>query len=1173
MGFTHLHVHTEYSLLDGSSKINEIVKQAKKLGMTSLAITDHGAMYGAVNFYNACKKEGIKAIIGCEVYVAPESRFDKDNRVSDEKYRHLVLLVKNETGYKNLIKLVSIGYTEGFYYKPRIDMEVLAKYSEGLIALSACLAGEVPMYLARGDYEAAKKTALNFLNIFGEGNYYLELQDHGILEQKRVNQGILKLSRELGIPLVITNDVHYTYKEDAEPHDVLLCIQTGKKVTDPDRMRYEGGQFYLKSEEEMRALCQFAPEAADNTEIVASKCNYDFVFNKYKLPRYDVPNGMTSYEYLTKLCEEGLTKRFGAEAIKHRPRLEYEMSTIRDMGFVDYFLIVWDFIKYAKDNGIPVGPGRGSAAGSLVSYCLEITNINPIRFDLIFERFLNKERVSMPDIDIDFCYVRRPEVIDYVVRKYGKERVVQIVTFGTMGARGVIKDVARALDIPLDVSNRLAKMVPGDPKITLDKALEQSLDFKQEYESDSSIRNLVDTAKRLEGLPRHTSIHAAGVVISDAPVDTYVPLSRGSDENVTTQYTMTLVEKLGLLKMDFLGLRTLTVIDNALKLVNKGRKASEKLSFENSEYDDKAVYEYIASGKTDGVFQLESPGMTSFMQKLKPANIEEIIAGIALYRPGPMDFIPKYLEWRENPSKIEYDCPQLEPILKNTYGCIVYQEQVMQIVRDLAGYSYGRSDLVRRAMSKKHADELEAEEKNFIYGNAEEGIKGCVGNGISEEAAKSIFAKMMDFAEYAFNKSHAAAYAVVTYQTAYLKCHYPVEFMAALMTSVIDDSNKVSKYIKSCEAMKIPILPPDINVSDSYFTVENGKIRFGLVAIKGLGNMVSDNIIREREQNGKYEDFYDLVNRNSQKDMNKKSLESFIKSGALDSLEGSRRQKMLVYEKVISLVNDERKESMSGQLSLFDLFSDAAPKEKFTYPNEPDYSFAEKLEYEKATLGIYISGHPLDEYKGLLEKNVTATADMFEAFAEDDEVYEDQVINPEAVSVNESRLVQDEYETIGGIISGITIKTNKQNKQFAFFMLEDNYGEVECLCFAKVYEGLRSYIRKDNRIFVRGRVSIEPGKAAKLVVASIKSFDDIPKRLWINFPDLSTIDANRTQLYNLLKNYPGNSEVRVNASAEKVKRIFTDVDGVDICADLINDVEKAYGKKNIYVEYLKVFDK
>ena len=923
VAFTHLHVHTEYSLLDGSCKIKELAARAKELGMDSMAITDHGVMYGVIDFYRAAREVGIKPIIGCEVYVAPGSRFDRENTNSEDRYYHLVLLAENDTGYHNLMKIVSKGFVDGFYYKPRVDYEVLETYHEGVIALSACLAGEVQRYLARGMYEEACRSARHYEEIFGKGNFFLELQDHGISTQKMVNQGLMRMSRELSMDLVATNDIHYILAEDAAAHDILLCIQTGKKVSDENRMRYEGGQYYVKSEEEMRALFPYAQEAIDNTHKIAERCNVEIEFGVTKLPKYEVPEGYDSWSYLNKLCQDGMAKRYPNDDGTLQERLSYELGVIHNMGYVDYFLIVWDFIHFARSHDIMVGPGRGSAAGSIVSYCLEITNIDPVRYDLLFERFLNPERVSMPDIDIDFCFERRQEVIDYVVEKYGKEQVVQIVTFGTLAAKGVVRDVGRVLDLPYARCDAIAKMIPGDLGMTLDKALKQSPDLREAYQNDDEVRYLIDMAKRLEGLPRHTSMHAAGVVIGQRAMDEFVPLSRASDGTITTQFTMTTLEELGLLKMDFLGLRTLTVIQNAVRQAEENYGVH--LVMEEIDYNDKEVLASIGTGKCDGIFQLESSGMKSFMKELRPENLEDIIAGISLYRPGPMDFIPRYLKGKNDKDSITYECPQLEHILGPTYGCIVYQEQVMQIVRDLAGYTMGRSDLVRRAMSKKKAAVMEKERQNFVYGNPEEHVKGCIENGIDEKTANHIYDEMIDFARYAFNKSHAACYAVVAYQTAYLKYYYPKEFFAALMTSVMDNVNKVSEYILTCRQMGIRILPPDINEGQSGFSVSGDAIRYGLSAIKSIGRNVVDEIIRERKNNGLFTSIDDFVERMGGREVNKRTLENFIKAGAMDSLPGNRRQKTMIAPELLDQKNKDRKNVLEGQLSLFDF---AAEEEK-----------------------------------------------------------------------------------------------------------------------------------------------------------------------------------------------------------------------------------------------------
>ena len=1112
MSFTHLHVHTEYSLLDGASKIPELVHQAKELGMDSIAITDHGVMYGVIDFYRAAKKEGIKPIIGCEVYVAPGSRFDKEAGKNENRYYHLVLLAENDTGYHNLMKIVSRGFTEGYYYKPRVDREVLQEFHEGIIALSACLAGEVATYLRQGFYEEAKKAALEHVEIFGENNYFLELQDHGIDDQQTVNQGLLRMSQETGIPLVATNDIHYVKKEDAEAHDILLCIQTGKKVADEDRMRYEGGQYYLKSPEEMEALFPYAKQALENTGKIAKRCNVEIVFGEQKVPKYEVPEGFTSYSYLKALCQEGLERRYDPVTPQLQERLDYELSTIETMGYVDYFLIVWDFIKYAKDHGIAVGPGRGSAAGSIVSYCLEITNIDPIRFNLLFERFLNPERVTMPDIDVDFCYERRQEVIDYVVRKYGKEKVVQIVTFGTMAARMVIRDVGRVLDMPYAAVDRIAKMIPmgqNGHNPTIKEALTISSDLKKAYDEEEDVRYLLDMSQRLEGLPRHASMHAAGVVIGQKAIDEFVPLSRGSEDAITTQFTMTTIEELGLLKMDFLGLRTLTVIQDAVRNIKQSKGIDIDIDHLNME--DPEVYDLLCTGQTDGIFQLESNGMKSFMKELKPRNIEDIIAGISLYRPGPMDFIPLYIKGKEHPETITYDCPQLEKILSPTYGCIVYQEQVMQIVMELAGYTLGRSDLVRRAMSKKKGDVMQRERQNFVYGNEEEHVPGCINRGIDEKTANKIFDEMIDFAKYAFNKSHAAAYAVVAYQTAYLKCHYPAEFMAALITSVLDRTDKVSEYIAHCRKLDIPILPPDINEGYSQFSVSGNAIRYGLSALKSVGRPVIDAIVAEREAHGRYRDLKDFISRLSNKEVNKRTIESFIKSGALDSFPANRRQMMMIYVQLIDQVNQEKKSAMTGQMSLMDLLGEEEKKAfDIKYPDVAEYGKEEKLSFEKEVLGIYVSGHPLEDYQNLMDTNINATTHDFIADAETGEtVAKDQI-----------------YYTIGGMIAARTVKMTKSNQNMAFITLEDLLGSLEVVVFPKKYEQYRSILEPDSKILVYGRASISEDEG-KLLLERAVSFDEIPKHVYVQCLNKEAYAQQENAIYDIIDKYPGSSPVTV----------------------------------------------
>ncbi len=1148
MAFTHLHVHTEYSLLDGSSKIEELVARAKELGMDSLAITDHGVMYGVVAFYKAAKAAGIKPILGSEVYVSPGSRFDREPGGGQERYYHLVLLAENDTGYHNLMKIVSKGFVDGFYYRPRVDYEILEQYHEGVIALSACLAGEVPRYLERGLYDQAREAALRYEKIFGKGNFFLELQDHGIPAQKMVNQGLLRLSRELGIDLVATNDIHYTYDSDVDAHDILLCIQTGKKVADENRMRYEGGQYYCKSEEEMRRLFPYAQEAIDNTQKIADRCNVEIEFGVTKLPEYQVPEGYDSWSYLNHLCEEGMKKRYPQDDGALKKRLDYELDVIHTMGYVDYFLIVWDFIHFAKSHGISVGPGRGSAAGSIVAYCLEITDIDPIRYNLLFERFLNPERVSMPDIDVDFCFERRQEVIDYVVEKYGKDQVVQIVTFGTFAARGVVRDVGRVLDLPYAKCDSIAKMIPKDLGITLDKALKSSPDLRNAYETDEEVRYLIDMSKRLEGLPRHTSMHAAGVVISRTNVDEYVPLSRGADGTITTQFTMTELEELGLLKMDFLGLRTLTVIQNAVDQAEKNHQV--KLDLNAIDYNDPNVMDMIGSGKDEGVFQLESGGMKSFMKELKPRTLEDIIAGISLYRPGPMDFIPKYLKGKNDPSSITYDCPQMEPILEPTYGCIVYQEQVMQIVRDLAGYTMGRSDLVRRAMSKKKASVMEKERQNFVYGNPEEGVKGCIANGIDEKTANHIYDEMIDFAKYAFNKSHAACYAVVSYQTAYLKYYYPQEFMAALLTSVLDNTTKISEYILTCRQMGISILPPDINEGVSGFSVSGENIRYGLSAIRSIGRNVVEAIVRERDRNGPFVTLDDFVSRMSGKEINKKTVENFIKAGAMDSLPGNRRQKLLVMPEMMEQKSREKKTAMEGQLSLFE-FAAEEDKRNFqiSMPRVEEFPREEMLAMEKEVLGVYVSGHPLEEYEEGWRKNITAMTTDF-------------IVDPDT---DEAKVADGQMVTVGGMVSERTIKITKTGKNMAFVTLEDLVGSVEVLVFPKDFEANRDLLTEDAKLFIRGRVSLGDEPAGKLICQQVIPFSKIPKDLWLQFADLEAYQAAEKQLMDTLMLSDGGDRVIIYLKKEKARKILPPGWNVDASRELLGKLTQFYGEKNVKV--------
>ena len=1148
MSFTHLHVHTEYSLLDGSNKIKEYVARVKELGMNSAAITDHGVMFGCIDFYKEARAQGIKPILGCEVYVAPGSRFDRETSRGEDRYYHLVLLAENNTGYSNLMKIVSAGFIDGFYYKPRVDMEILEKYHEGIIALSACLAGEVARAMVRNQYEMGKEAALRYEKIFGKGNFFLELQDHGISEQRMVNQQLMRLSAETGIELVATNDIHYTYAEDADSHDILLCLQTGKKITDEDRMRYEGGQYFVKSEAEMASLFPYAPQAIENTQKIADRCNVEIEFGVTKLPKFDVPEGYTSWEYLNKLCYDGLEERYYPATDELKARLKYELDTIKTMGYVDYFLIVWDFIKFARDHDIMVGPGRGSAAGSIVSYTLGITQLDPMRYQLLFERFLNPERVTMPDIDVDFCFERRPEVIDYVTRKYGKDRVVQIVTFGTLAARGVIRDVGRVLDMPYAQVDSIAKMIPNELNITIDKALQMNHELRELYQGNEEVAHLIDMSRRLEGLPRHTSMHAAGVVIGSRPLVEFVPLSRGSDGTIVTQFTMTTLEELGLLKMDFLGLRTLTVIQNATKLAE--RYSNKKIDLLHIDYNDPKVLGMIGASKTVGVFQLESAGMKNFMKELKPQSLEDIIAGISLYRPGPMDFIPKYIEGKNNQDNIQYDCKELEPILAPTYGCIVYQEQVMQIVRDLAGYSYGRSDQVRRAMSKKKADVMEKEKNYFIYGNEEIGVEGCIKRGIPEEVAIKIFDDMTDFAKYAFNKSHAAAYAVVSYQTAYLKCHYPVDFMAALMTSFMEHTGKITEYIMNCRKMGIEILPPDINEGEYRFTPYEGNIRYGLAAIKGVGRPVIDEIVAERELGGRYRSLKDFCMRLSGKSVNKRTVESFIKSGALDSLPGTRKQKMYSYISIMDGVNQEKKGTLSGQMSLFDFASPEEQKElEVKMPDVGEYEKEEILGLEKEVLGVYLSGHPLEDYEEKWKKNISRTTLDFQI---DDET-------------GRTKVHDGAKEIVGGMITNKTIKYTKTNKVMAFITLEDLVGSVEVVIFPRDFEKNQMYLNEEAKVFIKGRVSEEDDAPSKLICEQVIPFEQTKKELWLQYPDKATYLQQEGMLQDILKVSEGMDEVIIYCRKEKVvKRLAK---GWNVTADevLLSRLTNYLGESSVKV--------
>ena len=1162
MSFAHLHVHTEYSLLDGSNKINEYVARVKELGMTAAAITDHGVMYGVIDFYRAAHAAGIKPILGCEVYVAPGSRFDREKVEGEDRYFHLVLLAENNQGYSNLMKIVSRGFTEGYYYRPRVDREVLEQYHEGLIVLSACLAGEVQKLLSRGTYEEAREAALWHEKTFGHDNYFLELQDHGLPEQRNVNQQLLRLSQETGIPLVVTNDVHYTYESDVDSHDILLCIQTGKKLSDENRMRYEGGQFFVKSEEQMARLFPYAMEALENTQKIADRCKVEIEFGVTKLPKFDVPKGYTSWEYLKKLCFEGLEGRYpvrdGRVSIpgkgdilldEIKKQLRYELDIIRQMGYVDYFLIVWDFIRFARENGIAVGPGRGSAAGSLVSYTLKITNIDPLRYNLIFERFLNPERVTMPDIDIDFCVERRQEVIDYVSGKYGKDRVVQIVTFGTMAARGVIRDVGRVMDQPYAFVDSIAKQIPTELGITIGKAMEKNRELRVLYESDENVKRIIDMSRRLEGLPRHTSMHAAGVVISSREIDEFVPLSRGSDGAVTTQFTMTTLEELGLLKMDFLGLRNLTVLQEAVNLIQESRNIS--LDIDNIDFADKNVLEALGTGKNEGVFQLESAGMKNFMKELKPRSLEDIIAGISLYRPGPMDFIPAYIRGKNNPDSVTYDCPQLEPILAPTYGCIVYQEQVMQIVRDLAGYTLGRSDLVRRAMSKKKASVMEKERKNFVYGNPEEGVPGCISNGIDEKTANKIYDDMTDFAKYAFNKSHAAAYAVVAYQTAYLKYYYPLEYMAALMSSVMGHIGKISEYIFTCRQMGIQVLSPSVNEGESDFSVAGSQaIRYGLSAIKSVNHAFIKNLCQERKERGRFTSLKDFLTRMADQEINKRVVENLIKAGALDNLGATRKQSMMAYAGMMDAIAQDKKNTMAGQMTLFDLAGEEEKAEfEVKLPDVGEYARETYLGFEKEVLGIYISGHPLEEYEEKWKKNITRVTTDF-------------ILEEES---GQTRVRDGESAMVGGMIVDKTVKYTKNNQTMAFITLEDLVGNLEIIVFPKVYEKNSRLLNLDEKVFVKGRAVTEEEKNGKLICDKIYSFDDTRKELWLQFPSRDSYNRKEEELLRLLESGDGNDPVVIYIADEKLMKRLPPNRNIGILPEIVNRLTNFLGENNVKV--------
>ena len=1148
MAFVHLHTHTEYSLLDGSNKIKEYVSRVKELGMNAAAITDHGVMYGVIDFYKACRAAEINPVLGCEVYVAPGSRLEKTGKADDDRYYHLVLLAENNKGYENLMKIVSIGFTEGYYYKPRVDKETLIKYHEGIIALSACLAGEIPRAIVRGQREEAEKLALEYEDIFGKGNFFLELQDHGINAQRLVDQELVSMSKKLDIPLVATNDIHYTYHEDEKAHDILLCLQTGKKLADEDRMRYEGGQYFVKSEEEMRSLFPYAEEALDNTQKIADRCHVEIEFHNPKLPHFEVPEVYDSWSYLNHLCEEGFKERYPDDDGHLHDQMTYELSVIKKMGYVDYFLIVWDYINYSKEHGIPVGPGRGSAAGAIVSYALKITDIDPVKYDLLFERFLNPERVSMPDIDVDFAYEGRQRVIDYVVQKYGRDKCVQIVTFGTLAAKGVIRDVARVMDLPYSFGDNLAKMIPNELNITLDRALEENNDLRKLYDSDETVHTVIDMCRRLEGLPRHTSMHAAGILITPESADHYVPLSRGSAGEVTTQFTMTTLEELGLLKMDFLGLRTLTVIQDAVDFANE-RNPGLNLDINKIDYDDPKVLKYISTGETDGIFQLESGGMQRFMKELSPESLEDIIAGIALYRPGPMDFIPRYIEGKKNAGNVVYDCPELEPILKPTHGCIVYQEQVMQIVQQLGGYTLGRADLVRRAMSKKKQHVMEEERANFVHGNAEQGVPGCISKGISEEVASKIYDEMMDFAKYAFNKSHAACYAYVTMQTAFLKYYYPVEFMASLMTSFMDNTAKVAGYIMVCRNMGISILPPDINEGQGGFTPSGeNAIRYGLKAIKSVGKPVIDAIVSEREKNGKFKNIDDFIERLSGGDVNRRAIEAFIKAGAFDSLGGTRKQYMTVYNVIIDNVADDRKNNIAGQMSIFDLLGGEDSKSRrFTLPDVGEFPEEERLSYEKEVLGVYVSSHPLLEYEKLIKKNTTADSELFKLDEEKG-----------VPSVKEGST-----QTIGGIISDINIRHTKKGDTMAILKLEDLLGTVEVIVWPDKYLSYAPYITADRKVLISGKVKCDDERDAQLVANKITAFEEIPGKLFVRFKDMEDYKLRSELMLAAMKDCGGRDSVVIYLESERKQKVLPRSQNVKADEELIERLAGIFGEENV----------
>ncbi len=1156
MAFAHLHTHTEYSLLDGSNKIKDYIARVKELGMTAAAITDHGNMYGVIEFYQTAQKAGINPIIGCEIYVSPGSRFEREASHGDDRYYHLILLAENNTGYANLMKIVSIGFMEGYYYKPRVDFETLERYHEGLFCLSACLAGEIPRNLVRGFYEEAKIVAKKYAQCFGADHFYLELQDHGLADQALVNQQLIRMARELGLGLVCTNDIHYTRAEDAEAHDVLLCIQTNKKVSDEDRMRYEGGQFYVKSEEQMRALFPYVPEAVENTQRIADRCHVTIEFGNYKIPKYEVPEGYANaYDFLNTLCEQGFAQKYAQnpeyneeERAAIYDSMQYELDIVKRMGFVEYILIVWDYINWCRHHDCWVGPGRGSAAGSRVCYCTGITNIDPVKYNLLFERFLNPERVSMPDIDVDFEYAERYRAIEYVAQKYGRDSVTQIITFGTMAARAVIKAVGKALDFPYAETDRLSKMVPAELNITIDRALTVNPEFRAIYENDTNVHAMIDMAKKLEGLPNHTSVHAAGVVIYPGIASDYVPLGRANDGSATSEYNMVQLEELGLLKMDFLGLRTLTVLKDSVKNIKKSKNID--IDIDHIDFNDRRTLEFIGTGRTDGVFQLESTGMQNFMRDLKPQSFEDIVAGISLYRPGPMDFIPAYIKGKNHPEEITYKTPELKSILEPTYGCIVYQEQVMQIVQKLAGYTMGQADNIRRAMSKKKQYVIDEERHSFVYGDPQRGITGCVANGIAEDVANSIYDQMVDFAKYAFNKSHAAAYAVISMQTAWLKCYYPVEFMAALMTSVIDNTHKANEYLYHCKEMGIRVLPPDINVGEGEFTVEGENIRYGMYAIKSLGRSGIDRVVAERKANGPYHTLEDFIDRTVEGDFSKHAVENLIKAGACDCLGATRKQMTLLFPVLVDRHVRQRKSDMSGQMSLFDIAPEE-DKQHFTvsYPDVGEFGREEMLGFEKEVLGIYLSGHPLEEYMDKIKKNVTANAADFEL---------DEETGLMAVADMADVI-------IGGMISNYTVKFTKKNQAMAFLEIEDLTGTVEVIVFPRDYERYRPFINNDEKVFVMGRVSAEDDKDGKLICSRIIPFEDTRRELWLQFATMEEYKAKEPRIMEMLHDSDGRDELIIYVTGIRAVKRFGPNMQIKVDEGLYARMQEFLGMENVRV--------